>query len=105
MRPERWCVGCRRPVPMRSTMLPSLRGLGPRRLPTPGPGRRLAPHRLLLPVLALLALAAAFFPAAAGRTGEASSTPAMSAGFTYRTIASPAEFAAAAGHTATPIPS
>ena len=28
-------------------MLPSLRGLGPRRLPTPGPGRRLAPRRLL----------------------------------------------------------
>jgi subtilase family serine protease len=111
-------------------MLPSLRGLGPRRLPTPGPRRRLAPGQLLLHRLAshrpvprrphrhrraglvagpaLLALAAAFLPAAAARPGEASSTPASSAraaGFTYRTIASPAAFAAAAGDTAAPIPS
>jgi subtilase family serine protease len=114
-------------------MLPSLRGLGPRRLPTPGPGRWLAPHRFLLPglashrlaprrphrrrraglvaALALIALAAAFLPAAASRPGGASSNPATPAssatpaGFTYRTIASPAEFAAAAGHTAAPIPS
>ncbi len=35
----------------------------------------------------------------------ASSTPASAAGFTYRTLPSPAEFAAAAGHTAAPIPS
>ncbi len=91
-------------------MLPSLRGLGPRRLPTPGPGHRLAPHRLLLPVLALLVLAAAFLPAAApapASSTPASSTPASSArpAFTYRTMASPAAFAAAAGDTAAPIPS
>jgi subtilase family serine protease len=143
-------------------MLPSLRGLGPRRLPTPGPGRRLAPGRLLphwlasgrlasgwfasgrfasgrfasgrlllhrlashRPVprrphrrrraalgaaLALVALAAAFLPVAVGRPGEAvsapaSSIPASSAGFTYRTLPSPAQFAAAAGHAAAPIPS
>jgi subtilase family serine protease len=35
----------------------------------------------------------------------ASSTPARAVGFTYRTLPSPAEFAAAAGHTAVPIPS
>ena len=72
------------------------------------------PHRrrraALGAALALVALAAAFLPVAAGRPGEAvsapaSSIPASSAGFTYRTLPSPAEFAAAAGHAAAPIPS
>jgi subtilase family serine protease len=58
-------------------------------------------------VVALLALAAAFLPAAAARPDPATSTPATSTrpAFTYRTIASPAAFAAAAGDTAAPIPS
>ncbi|HEY2280316.1 MAG TPA: S53 family peptidase [Streptosporangiaceae bacterium] len=58
-------------------------------------------------MVALLALAAAFLPAAAARPDPATSTPATSTrpAFTYRTIASPAAFAAAAGDTAAPIPS
>jgi subtilase family serine protease len=80
-------------------MLPSLRRLGPRRVPAPGPGRRWAG----LAALALPLMLAAVLPAAAARPAV---TPhARTAAFTYRTIASPAAFAAAAGDTAAPIPS
>jgi subtilase family serine protease len=81
-------------------MLPSLRGLGPRRVPAPGPGRRWAG---LVAALALPLVLAAVLPAAAAR--PAMTPPARAAAFTYRTIASPAAFAAAAGDTAAPIPS
>jgi len=85
-------------------MLPSLRGLGPRRPSAPGPSRRRAPHRPGLPAaLSLLLLAAGVLPAAAAATPAR--TPAAAPGFTYRTLPSAAQFAAAAGDTAAPIPS
>src|SRR6201996_5051072 len=88
---------------MRSAMLPSLRGLGPRRLSAPGPGRRLA--RSVLMLSALLVAAAIVPAAAATATGTAGgAAPQATPAFTYRTIAGPAAFAAAAGGTATPIP-
>jgi subtilase family serine protease len=96
-------------------MLPSLRGLGPRRAAAPGPGRRLVPHRpdhrpgagrrprsrllrLVTGLAALIALAAlAVLPGTAAAHGRGVT-------FTQRTVASPAAFAAAAGDAATPIP-
>jgi subtilase family serine protease len=95
-------------------MLPSLRGLGPRRLPAPGAGHRLAsqgPRRrrfALVAALALLPVTAAFLPAVAvhpAHRAQAAHTSAVAPVFTYRAIASPAAFAAAAGDTAAPIPS
>jgi subtilase family serine protease len=97
-------------------MLPSLRGLGPRRPSAPGHSgraeRRLAPHRprgrlaglIAAPVAALSLLAtAAAVPATVAST--ASPAPVAAPAFTYRTIAGPAAFEAAAGDTAVPIPS
>jgi subtilase family serine protease len=98
-------------------MLPSLRGLGPRRFPAPGPVRRPAPHRSfdphrrsprrrragLIALLALVPLAAAILPAAAAQSAAVPGT--SPAGYTDRTIASPAAFEAAAGGAAVPIPS
>src|ERR1700759_4457736 len=106
---------------MRSTMLPSLRGLGPRRGAGPGPGRRLAPHRpagsavgsrprgrawrLVTGLAALITLAAlAVLPGSAAARGSAARAGG-SATFTQRTVASPAAFAAAAEGAVTPIPS
>src|SRR6201996_685057 len=88
---------------MRSAMLPSLRGLGPRRLSAPGPGRRLARSVLML---SALLVAAAIVPAAAATATGTAGGPAAPPppAFTSRTIAGPAAFAAAAGGTATPIP-
>jgi subtilase family serine protease len=87
-------------------MLPSLRGLGPRRATAPGPGRRLAPHRLrllagLIALVTAAALAALPGSAASGR-GPATRAAAT---FTRHTVAGPAAFAAAAGGAVTPIPS
>ncbi len=99
-------------------MLPSLRGLGPRRPPAPGPGRRLAPYRpaadrprrsprrrraSLLGALSLLLLTVALVPATAASSAPRTGTAAPA--FTYRTLPGPAAFAAAAGGTAAPIPS
>jgi subtilase family serine protease len=93
-------------------MLPSLRGLGPRRGTGPGPGRRLAPRRpgvlrLLTGLAALITLAAlAVLPGSAGSAaarGPAAHRSPVS--FTHQTVASPAAFAAAAGGAVTPIPS
>jgi subtilase family serine protease len=84
-------------------MLPSLRGLGPRRPPAPGPVRWRAPHRRasLLTGLSVLLAAAGVLPAAATTTPARTPAPA----FTYRTLPSAAQFEAAAGDTAAPIPS
>ncbi len=102
-------------------MLPSLRGLGPRRAAAAGPGRRLAPGRpaatgphrrpraprliagLITSLVTLAALAVVPGPAAA--TPGSAASAGRSVTFTHRTVASPAAFAAAAGGAATPIPS
>jgi subtilase family serine protease len=91
-------------------MLPSLRGLGPRRAAAPGPGRRLVPHRprrqrwfsLVTGFTALSALAV--LPVTAALPVTAVTRPAAVT-FTHRTIASPAAFAAAAGGAVAPVPS
>jgi subtilase family serine protease len=94
-------------------MLPSLRGLGPRRAAAPGPARRPGPHRARHPrnagqprrhrwlslVAGLTTLSAlAVLPV----TAAARPAPVT---FTHRAIAGPAAFAAAARDTATPVPS
>jgi subtilase family serine protease len=102
-------------------MQPSLRGLGPRRATAPGPGRRLAPRRPLVPaacgprgrvlrlitgLAALIVLAAlAVLPGSATTVPGSSASHGGPATFTHRTVASPAAFAAAAGGAVTPIPS
>jgi subtilase family serine protease len=97
-------------------MLPSLRRLGPRRAAAPGPARRLVPHRAhhrrnagqprrhrrFSLVTGLAGLAGLSTLAVLPVTAAARPAPVT---FTHRTVAGPAAFAAAAGDTATPVPS